>query len=151
MNTRHLTEEEIQQHALDSSSSYSKAAEHIHSCEQCREKAETYRLLFNGIRQQHKPSFDFDLTELVMAQLPSAAPKPAKENVLVYFFIIAAIAVTGLASYFFREYVAMLFASITPVLIYLIITGFITLSVLLILDMYKNYKKKIHVLDIYPG
>ena len=151
MNTRHLTEEEIQQYALDNSGSYNKAGEHIHSCEECREKAETYRLLFNGIQQQQQPAFDFDLTELVMAQLPSAAPKPAKENLLIYFFIIAAITVTGLASYFFRGYVAMLFGSIAPVLVFLLITGFITLSILLILDMYKNYKKKIHVLDVYPG
>ena len=107
MNTRHLTEEEIQQYALDNSGSYNKAAEHIHSCEQCSEKAETYRLLFNGIQQQHQPAFDFDLTELVMAQLPSPAPKPAKENLLIYFFIMAAIAVTGFATYYFRGYVGL--------------------------------------------
>jgi len=151
MNTRHLTEEEIQQYALDNSGSYNKAAEHIHSCGQCREKAETYRLLFHGIQQQRQPTFDFDLTELVMAQLPLPAPKATKENLLIYFFIIAVIAVTGLASYFFRGYVALLFRSIAPGLVYLFITGFITLSILLILDMYKNYKKKIHSLDVYPG
>ncbi len=151
MNTRHLTEEEIQQHALGNSGTNNKAAEHIHWCEKCREKAETYRLLFNGIQQQHQPAFDFDLTELVMAQLPPAAPKAAKENFLIYFFIIAAVAVTGIASYFFRDYVVLLFGSIAPVLIYFFITGFMTLAILLILDMYKNYKKKIHALDVYPG
>jgi len=151
MNTQHLTEEEIQQHVLDNSGSYSKTMEHLRSCPQCSEKAKSYRLLFNGLRQQQHPAFDFDLTELVMAQLPPAAPKAAKENLLIYFFIIAAIAVTGFASYFFRDYVVLLFGSIAPVLIYLFITGFITLSVLLILDMYRNYKKKIHVLNIYPG
>jgi len=151
MKTQHLTEEEIQQYVLDNSGGYNNAGDHIRLCEQCSEKAAAYRLLFNGIRQQNQPAFDFDLTELIMAQLPSAAPKAAKENLLIYFFIITAIAVTGLASYFFREYVAMLFKSIAPVLVYLFITGFITLSILLILDMYKNYKKKIHALDVYPG
>jgi len=151
MNTQHLTEEEIQQHVLDNSGSYNKAAEHINSCGECREKVETYRLLFQGIQQQHQPAFDFDLTELVMAQLPSAAPKAAKENLLIYFFVIAAIAVTSLATYFFRGYVALLFRTIAPVLAYLLITAFITLSILLILDMYKTHKKKIHALDVYPG
>jgi hypothetical protein len=151
MNTQHLTEEEIQQYALDDSGSNNKFGEHIHSCVQCREKAETYRLLFQGIQQQHQPAFDFDLTELVMAQLPSPAPKATKENLLIYFFIIAAIVVTGLASYFFRGYVVTLFRSIAPVLAYLLITAFVTLSIVLILDMYKNYKNKIQVLDVYPG
>jgi hypothetical protein len=151
MNTQHLTEEEIQQYALDNSGSYYIAAEHIHSCGQCKEKAETYRLLFRGIQLQNQPAFDFDLTELVMAQLPAPASKDTKENFLIYFFIIAAIAVAGLVSYFFRAYVALLFRSIAPVLAYLFITAFITLSIGLILDMYKNYKKKIHLLDVYPG
>ncbi len=151
MNTQHLTEEEIQQYALDKSGGYNKAGEHIHSCGDCREKAETYRLLFQSIEQQPQPAFDFDLTELVMAQLPSPVPKDAKENLLLYFFIIVAIAVAGLGAYFFRGYVALLFRSIAPVLAYLFLTAFITLSIGLILDMYKNYKKKIQLLDVYPG
>lgn len=151
MSTQHLTEEEIQQYAMDNPGSNNKAAEHIHSCGQCREKAETYRLLFDGIQQQRQPAFDFDLTELVMAQLPLPAQKATKENLLIYFFIIGAVAVTGLAWYFFRGYVTILFRSFAPVLAYLLITAFITLSILLILDMYKNYKKKLHVLDVYPG
>ena len=145
----HLTEEEIQQYALDSSAINAGVIEHISSCESCKEKAEAYRLLFTSMQQQPAASFDFDLTELVMAQLHTPAPRAARENLLVYIFITAAVAVTGFALYFFRGYVAALFKSIAPVFIYLVVTAFITLSIILIADMYKNYKKKMNTLDVY--
>ena len=151
MKTTHLTDEEIQQYALNDTANDARIIGHAYSCEQCKEKIKAYQLLITGIQQQQQPSFDFDLAEMIIAQLPAPAPKAAKENFLLYGFGIAAVVITCFALYYFRKYVAILFESITPVFIYLVITIVITLSVLLIADMYKHYKKKIHTLDLYKG
>lgn len=147
MSTTHLTEEEIQQYALDDTAISISEAEHIHSCEQCKEKTSAYRLLFSGLQQQPQASFNFKLEELVMSQLPLPAHQSEKENVLMYVFISAAAAIAGFALYYFRGYVTTLFENIAPVFIYLVVTAFITISAFLIIDMYKSYKKKMHILD----
>lgn len=147
MNTTHLTEDEIQQYVLDDAAVNIEVTEHIHSCVLCKEKAAAYQLLFSGLQQQSQASFDFNLEELVMPQLPLPATNPVKENVLIYFFITAAASITGFALYYFRGYVVTLFQSIAPAFIYLVVTAFITMTAFLIADMYKSYKKKMHILD----
>jgi hypothetical protein len=153
MKSTHLSDKEIQQYALDSEAADAGLTRHIHACEQCTEKAEAYRKLFTGLQRQPAAAFDFNLAELVMQQLPvpATAPKTDKENVLIYAFIIAGTAIIGFALYFFRKYLATIFESIAPVFIYLALTAFATLSILLVADIYKKYKKKIHTLDLYQG
>ena len=151
MKATHLTDEEIQQYVPDRELSDTAIARHIHSCAQCSEKAEAYRLLFAGLHEQPRESFDFPLTELVMQQLPLSVPtaRMERENVLIYAFIIAGATIVGFALYSFRKYVAGIFDSIVPVFIYLVLTAFSTLCIFLVADLYKKHKKKIHTLDLY--
>ena len=149
MRVLHPTDEEIQQYVLDSSSSDKAITEHASSCEQCKAKVASYRLLFTAISQQPEESFDFDLAKLVMAQLPMAKPKYSQDNFFIYLLVFAAIILTGAALYYFRNYIASLFASIAPVFIYLITTTGITLAIILSIDMFKNYQKKMRALDLY--
>ena len=151
MKVGHLTDEEIQQYVLDRDAPDAGVVMHMHSCEQCKEKAETYRLLVTGLREQPDESFDFSLAELVMQQLPAPAPahKREKESGLIYAIITASAAIIVSALYFFRKYMTSIFESIAPVFIYLAITAFTTLSIFLVIDVYKKYKKKIHTLDLY--
>lgn len=149
MNTIHLNEKEIQQYVLDDAAVNIAVIEHIHSCQQCKEKAAAYRLLFSGLQQQTENSFDFNLEELVMSQLPLPVTKSTKENALIYVFITAAAAIAGFALYYFRNYLVTLYENIAPVFIYLVVTTTITMSAFLVVDMYKSYKKKMHILDFY--
>ena len=151
MKAMHLTDEEIQQYVLDPKAANAAISQHILSCEHCKEKADAYRVLITGLHEQPPESFAFSLSELVMQQLPDAAPvaKREKENVLIYAFIAAGAAIIGFALYHFRKFVTGIFESIVPVFIYLVLTAFITLSIFLIADIYKKYKKKIHTLDLY--
>ena len=153
MNETHLTDEEIQQYVLDRETADDGMTRHIDSCVQCKEKAETYRLLFTGLNKQPGEHFNFSVADLVMPQLPVPAPaaKTEKENVLIYVFITAGAAIIGFAIYYFRKYMTGLFESIAPVFIYLVLTAFTTLSIFLVADIYKKYKKKIHTLDLYRG
>jgi len=151
MRSTHLTDEEIQQYVLDPAAADATMITHLRGCGQCKETSETYRLLVTGLRGQPGESFDFSLTELVMQQLPAPAPAPKreKESVLIYAFITTGAAIIVFALYFFRKYMTSIFESIAPVFIYLALTAFMTLSVFLVIDVYKKYKKKIHTLDLY--
>jgi hypothetical protein len=149
MKALHLTDEDIQQYALDSSTCSITVIEHAGSCEKCKARVASYRLLFACIQQQPQAAFDFDLAELVVGQLPSSKPVPSPDNFFVYLVVLAAIALTGATLYYFRSYVISLFASIAPLFIYLTATTAITLAIILSLDMYKNYQKKMRAIDFY--
>jgi len=149
MKALHLTDEEIQEYILDKPAVDLSAMEHASTCEECKERISAYLLLFAGIKQQPQPVFDFNLAELVIAQLPSMKPAASPGNNFIYIFVMAAIAITGAAIYYFRTYIATLFTSITPLLIYLAATTIITLAVILSMDMYRNYNRKMRALDFY--
>jgi len=153
MRAKHLTDEEIQRYVLDRDAVDVEITMHIHSCEQCNGKAQAYRLLVSGLREQPGELFDFSVTELVMQQLPvpSLAARKEKESGLVYVIISASAAIIVFALYFFRKYMISIFESIAPVFVYLVLTAFMTLSIVLIIDIYKKYKRKIHTLDLYRG
>ena len=149
MIAKHLTDDEIQQYALDKTGCELSIAQHIQHCEACEAKVETYQLLFSGIKQQPKPAFDFDVSELVLAQLAPGKPWFSKERSFVYLLASVTILLTGTLSYIFRGYLASLFSGITTLLMYLISTTVLTVLILLGIDMYKNYQKKMNVLDFY--
>ena len=149
MNTLHLTEEEIQLYALDIADSPQFVIEHAATCDACKTKVQEYQLLFSGIKEQPASQFDFDLTGLVVAGLPASTSRSSPDNFFMYVFISVAIIITGIAAYYFRGYISGLFVSIAPVLIYLILTTVFTLAIILGLDMYKNYQKKMKALEFY--
>jgi hypothetical protein len=72
MKYKHLNDDEIQQYVLEKANCADEVIEHIKSCTNCKERAAQYSLLFEGIKQQEKPAFDFNLSELVVAQLPKS-------------------------------------------------------------------------------
>jgi hypothetical protein len=151
MKAIHLSDEQIQQYVVEGEIAVADANRHISSCEQCKDKAEAYRLLVTGLQGQPAERFDFSVTELVMQQLslPSITRKTGKENALVYAIAFASVAIIAVAVYFFRDYVAGIFESIAPLFIYLFLTAFIMLSIFLIADIYNRYKRKMHTLDWY--
>jgi hypothetical protein len=149
MKALHLTDEEIQEYILNKSAMDLSTNEHVSTCEECTAKVANYQLFFAAIKQQPQPAFDFDLAELVMAKLPAPKPVTAPGNSFIYIFVMVALASTGAALYYFRTFIASLFTSITPLLIYLTAVTLITLAVFLSMDMYKNYHRKMKALDFY--
>ena len=147
MKTLHLTDEEIQEYVLDNSAIDIAIIEHASSCEKCKARITNYQLLFAGIKQQHRDVFDFNLAEMVVAQLPSPRPRPVSDNFFVYLFVLAGVMLGAAALYYFRNYIVSFFAGIGPLFIYLTVTMVITLSIILSLDMYKTYQRKMRSLD----
>ena len=148
MVTKHLTDDELQQYVVDRQHCEIKIAEHIRLCGECKMKAEIYQSLVTGIKQQPQPTFSFDLSKMVLQQLPSSKTSIGNDNALIWIFGFMAIAFLGGAIYFFQSYFD-LFEGIKIIFIYLIAITAITVLVYLIIEMYKKYQKEMKVLDLY--
>lgn len=149
MVTKHLTDEEIQLFAFDKESCELRIAEHIHFCPECKAKVETYQTLIKGITQQPKPAFDFDLSTVVLKQLPQQSPKTANDKLLTWVFIFICASLIGTVFYFFRGYLNSIFKGIAGISIYLIAISAITVIALMFVEMYKKYQREMRVLDLY--
>jgi len=148
MVTKHLTDDEVQQYAVDKLTCEKRIAEHIHFCEECKTKVEVYQLLITEIKQQPQPAFDFDLSKMVLQQLPSPKTTIANDKALILIFGFMGIAFLGGAIYLFQSYFD-LFEGIKTIFIYLIAITAITVLVYSLIDLYKKYQKEMKVLDLY--
>jgi len=145
---KHLTDDEVQQYAADKHNCEKRIAAHIHLCKECRSKVEVYQLLITGIKQQPQPAFDFDLSKMVLQQLPSPKTTIANDDTLIWIFGFMGIVFLGGVVYLFRRYFD-LFEGIKTIFIYLIVITAITVLLYLLIDMYKKYQKEMKVLDLY--
>jgi hypothetical protein len=148
MVVKHLTDNEVQQYVVDKQHCEVKIVAHIHLCEECRSKVEVYQLLITEIKQQSQPAFDFDLSKMVLQQLPSPVPKVSNDKLLVWLFVSIGIVFIGGGLYFFQNYFD-LFEGIRAIFIYLIVITAVTVLAYLLIDMYKKYKQGMKVLDLY--
>ena len=148
MVTKHLTDDEVQQYAIDKLNCEKRIVEHIHVCEKCRSKVEVYQLLITGIKQQSQPAFDFDLSKMVLQQLPSPKATLANDNALAWIVAFMGIAFLAGVIYLFQSYFD-LFEGIRTIFIYLIAITAITVLMYLVIEMYKKYQKEMKVLDLY--
>ncbi|MDP4130114.1 MAG: hypothetical protein Q8918_01835 [Bacteroidota bacterium] len=147
MNTGHPSEKEIQQYALDKSDCPMELAEHISSCESCSAGVDGYQLLFSGIKQQSKPSFDFDLTVIVLRQLPSPQSRLSADRFIACFLFIFVGCCIGIPLFLFRQYLLNIFTGISPFFIYAIIVSTAIISSIKILNMYKKYQQQMNLLN----
>lgn len=148
MKIKHLSDEDIQEYALNPLECDIRISGHAGGCSECLLRVNEYRLIFDGIKEQPQPLFDFDLAELVVAQLPTEKPK-TKGVWAIYVALLIFVLLAGTGIYLFRDYVLAIFSGIGTFVLYLIITTVFTILVVLSMDMYKSFQKKIHSLDVY--
>jgi|GEM_PF-522704 hypothetical protein len=158
MRTEHLTEEEVQQYALDAADSGStqppapisgstEATAHLESCAQCQARVADYRWLFAGIRQQPRPSFEGNLAAMVVAQLPPPKLRFSWSAFFVTLLIIDGAGGIAIGCYLFRADLAALFAGFSYAFGYLIAVAVTTVILFQSLDMYIKHQKKMRSLD----
>ena len=147
MRLNHLGDEDIQQYVLDEAGCSAAVITHINTCGNCMAKAETYRLLFAEIQGQPKPMFEFDATQLVLAQLPQA--KPAfKWNSLEQYLVPGIIAtVVIVALYIFRQYFLTMLSGMASYIVYTIVAAMITIITFKVYEMYKKYQEQLNELN----
>ena len=145
---KHLTDDEVQQYAVDKSSCEKRIDDHIHLCGECRSKVEVYQLLITGIKQQPQPAFNFNLSELIVQQLPSPKEKTS-DRLLLWVLLFIGIGFIGTIFYYFEGSFVYLFSGIAAIFIYLIIITALTIITGLFIAMYKKYDNEMKLLDSY--
>ena len=149
MTNKHLDDDEIQQYVLQKAECNIDIVKHMQNCETCTMKAAQYNLLFEGIKQQEKPVFDFNLADLVIEQLPESGYKVSSDKLFSYFILFISVFSLCIIFYFFRDGLLSLFKGITPILVALIIITVICLFAILFIDMYKKYQTRMKTLNFY--
>lgn len=145
---KHLTDDELQLFAVNSADCGAGIAEHIHVCQACKSKVEVYRALITGIKQQPEPVFDFDLSAMVLQQLPLPTQK-ASDRLLLWMLVFIGVAFLGGIAYYFQGSFVYLFEGISTIFLYLIVITVVTVLASLFIDMYKKYNKEMKMLDSF--
>ena len=143
----HPSEKEIQQFAIDKSDCNTAAVVHIESCAECMAEVSNYELLFTEIRQQNKPVFDFDLSALVIPQLPTAKSRLSPDQFISGFLIFFISCFVGVPLVLFNKYILNMFSDISPFFIYAIIGSATVIVIYKTLSMYKKYQKQMQLLN----
>lgn len=149
MKTAHLSEQQIQQYALDKSACETDSTKHLDACEKCRAGVTAYQALFSAIEAAPKAAFNFDVTCLVLAQLPETKPAFHQRIPAVYVILFFSIAFGSLAFYVFRPYLMNLFAGLSAIVFCLLAATALTIVVFESIADYKTYNHKIKALDFY--
>ena len=144
----HLSENDIQQYVSDPLLYEQSTIEHIESCPICKEKAGTYQILFSGIQQQQKPKFDFNLADLVMAQLEQPKPSFSTNNVVGYLLSAIGITAVLISCFLFHQYLSGLFIRYSNLLLYLFLATTLVVFLFQGFEIYRRYKKQIGVLNL---
>ena len=161
----HPSEIELQRYAMEEAGCTTEVIGHIEQCERCRTSISTYRLLLAGMKQQPRPVFEFEVAELILAQLPASAPAPpigltppirplspaapaaARKDLVLYILVFGVFALIGLPFYFFRQDLSKMLTGMLPVAV-----GLITMTVFLVslfygIEMYRKYRKQLNALN----
>lgn len=149
MTTGHLSEMELQQCALDKSGCTKEVREHMEACESCQAEAEAYQLLFSGIKEQPKPVFDFDVSGLVLAQMPGAKTRVSRFGFPAFFLAVLVCSTIGIPLYLFRKNIWNMFSEISSLFMYTIVVAAIVIVVFRIIGMYKKYQRQMKALNFY--
>ena len=122
------------------------ADKHLLTCEACNIEVNKYLQLVTSIQHQEKPVFDFDVTTLVLSQLPVQKKGKLKEAIYTYFEVVLACIVLFGLLYYYRKTLYLMFSGSLLINVLIITTaGLITMF--LILDMYYKYHKKMVMLN----
>jgi hypothetical protein len=139
----HLTDAEIQLFVAEPEMTSDKLKIHIHDCANCQTRAANYRLLFNGIYDHAKPQFDFDLSALVMEQLPE--PRRAFPWAIILVSVFSVLLIV-LSEVFFWPIMDAVISSAPMVLIAMALTAAVVILIFQALEMVKNHQKQIQTL-----
>jgi hypothetical protein len=145
MNNNHLSEAEIQQYALGKPSLQAQA--HIAACAICAVEAANYRLIFSEMDKLPRPAFDFDVSGLVLGQLPQTETAPVSNERWFYLLIFAAFALIGVPVYIYRVYFLSMFTAILPGSVYLAILSALFILILQCTSMFRKYQKQMNALN----
>ncbi|RYG01623.1 MAG: hypothetical protein EOO02_12365 [Chitinophagaceae bacterium] len=159
MKMEHLSEELVQQLALEPGSMSPGQRQHLSDCAGCAARVADYKLLFSDLSDMPAPSFEFDLASMVMEKLPALHPyaQPAsvsntkdqpKAIPWMIAAAIAAIALMGLPFYYFRASITSMLNGLSTMITALAIIIVVFIAIFQVIDEYRKYNKRINSLNI---
>lgn len=144
MTTSHLSGQEIQQYVLDRKNSDPGISMHVHDCKLCQAEATAYHILFKELKEIPKPAFEFNLSELVLDQLPVQKP------LLPWMVIAAAFLAIFLISFAiicFTNYLSATARGLSVHLLYFLIIPAVSILVIQGLSILKVHKKQMSTIN----
>ena len=148
MISEHPSEAKLQQFALGEDVIDEGVGKHIAHCQLCQAQVAGYRMMFTVIKQQQKPSFEFDLSEIVQAQVRPEKTQRSWDRLFGYAIALVVMSVFGTVWYWFGSSFSELFKNLSNLLIFSIIVAGMIILFFQGMDMYKRYRRKMSVLDI---
>lgn len=145
MTDKHLSEKEIQQYVLNELAADESAKKHLQRCAQCQAMLEAYTVLFSAVKEELKPVFDFDVTGLVVAQLPKPAAK--KETSLVWPILSIVFGIVLATAWGFKKVFFNVFTNLSTLAICLIIVSAVLLLIFQVADLYKQNQRQLNLLN----
>ena len=144
MKKEHLSETMIQLYVLDRTACDTVILEHMNTCEHCKREAANYQAMFVSIKQLPQPSFDFDLSELVIPQIQKQKPGGSWS---VFLVVLGSLLVMAIPAYFIQDYLKDLIAGMSQVVIYLIVITILMIMSFQIMETFRRYRQQIINLD----
>lgn len=148
MKTDHISDYDIQQLILDDATCDHSIIQHVRICPDCSRRAERYRLIFATLERQARPTFDFDLTGIVLARIAATKKAHTSTDRLKYWIIAIIAAPIAVASYFLGESLLNMFSGVSAMALYLVATTAATLLAFQIVDMIQKHKKHMSDLEL---
>ena len=148
MKNNHVSDYDIQQFVLADAICDHSITQHVRTCQDCSRRAATYRLIFATLEKQARPTFECDLTGIVLSKIEATEKVHISSNWLNYF-IIAIIAVPiAITSYMFGEGLPNMLSGLSTISLFLLFATAATLLAFQIDDMIKEHKKHMSDLEI---
>jgi hypothetical protein len=149
MTNKHPDDEDIQQYVLEISGCDEDTIDHIRHCTRCSSMAEQYRILAGRIKELEKPAFDFDVSGMVLAQLPRPRQKNRTGHAVLLVAGFIAVVCFSAGLYLFGNSLSDLLHAIKPATMGVILTSAASLLVFLGIDIHAGYKKKMKILNSF--
>ncbi|GAB2982530.1 hypothetical protein GCM10027049_18980 [Mucilaginibacter puniceus] len=148
MIVKHLSDTDIQNYALQDSECTAAIVTHIEQCAYCQQKAKQYKMLFEKINTQEPSMFEFDVAKLVLPQLKQT-PKFSLSISVIYLLVFIGMVAFGIIFYQFSTSITNILSGTAASVI--VTACLITTIVMLLqyIDLFKNYQKKMDLLDSY--
>jgi len=145
MTDKHLSEKQIQQYVLNELVPDESFKKHLQTCAHCRAMEEAYTTLFSTIKQEPKPVFDFEVSNLVVAQLPKPAAK--KETSFLWPLVSIAFGMVLAIIWGFKKVLLNVFANLSTIAIGLVILSAVLLLIFQVFDLYKQNQQQLNLLN----
>lgn len=159
MKIGHPSEMELQLYVLDEPGCTAEVIGHIEQCAYCRASVSAYRLVLAEIKQQPRPAFDFEVADLVLAELPvidsrlavSPSPDslipPPRKDFFLYILVFGTLTSIGLPMYGYRAYLSKMLTGMLPMAICLIVMTAMIILLFYGMEMYRKYRRQLKALN----